>query len=73
MSYNPAKVLGIADSYGRITEGAKADIVLFDPNEEWEVDSSKFLSKGHNTPYNGKVLKGKVKMTIVDGCIKYKE
>lgn len=73
MSYNPAKVLGIDDFYGRITEGAKADIVVFDSNEEWVVDSSKFLSKGHNTPYNGKVLKGKVKMTIVDGCIKYKE
>lgn len=73
MSYNPAKVLGIDDFYGRITEGAKADIVVFDSNEEWVVDSSKFLSKGHNTPYNGKILKGKVKMTIVDGCIKYKE
>lgn len=71
MSYNPAKVIGIDNEYGRITEGAKADIVIFDASEEWQVDSSEFFSKGHNTPYNGKVLKGKVKMTIVDGCVKY--
>ena len=73
MSHNPAKVLGIDGEYGRITVGAKADLVVFDAAEEWEVDSSKFLSKGHNTPYNGKVLKGKVKMTVVDGDVKYKD
>ena len=71
MSYNPAKVLGIDDSYGRITEGAKADIAIFDPNETWEVDPETFLSKGRNTPYAGKVLTGKVVTTIVDGDMKY--
>lgn len=67
MSYNPAKVLGMDEEFGRITENAKADLVIFDASKEWEVDSSKFYSKGHNTPYNGKVLKGKVTHTIVDG------
>ncbi len=67
MSFNPAKVLGIEDEFGRITEGAKADIVIFDDDCEWEVDASKFYSKGHNTPYNGKVLKGRVTHTFVDG------
>lgn len=71
MSYNPAKVLGIESDFGKITEGAKADLVLFDANNEWEVDSSKFLSKGHNTPYNGKVLKGRVTHTFVDGKLVY--
>ncbi|MBE5943443.1 MAG: dihydroorotase [Lachnospiraceae bacterium] len=67
MSYNPAKVIGIDEDYGRLAVGAKADIVVFDPNEEWTVDVSEFASKGHNTPYQGKRLIGRVKKTIVDG------
>ncbi|MDO5126303.1 MAG: dihydroorotase [Eubacteriales bacterium] len=71
MSYNPAKILGIDDTYGKLSEGAMADIVIFDPNETWTVDSSKFYSKGHNTPYEGYTLKGKVITTIVDGELRY--
>ena len=48
---NPAKIIGIDDKYGRLTPGAKADIVIFDPEETWVVDPIKFESKGHNTPY----------------------
>lgn len=71
MSYNPAAVIGIDDEYGKIVQGAKADIVIFDPHEEWEVKSSEFKSKGHNTPYQGKILKGRVKTTIVHGKVAY--
>lgn len=71
MSYNPAKILGIDNEYGKIVEGAKADLAIFDPELEWVVDASKFYSKGHNTPYNGQMLKGKVTATFVDGVLKY--
>lgn len=71
MSYNPAKIIGIDDEYGRLVKGAKADIVIFNPNEEWTVDVTKSESKGHNTPYNGQTLKGRVKTTIVDGELRY--
>lgn len=71
MSYNPAQIIGIDDEYGRLTKGAKADIVIFNPDEEWTVDVTKFESKGHNTPYNGQTLKGRVKTTIVDGELRY--
>ncbi len=71
MSYNPAKVLGLENEFGRITEGAMADLVVFDADAEWEVDSSKFMSKGHNTPYNGKILKGRVTHTLVEGKLVY--
>ena len=71
MSYNPAHIIGIDEEYGRLTPDSKADIVIFDPNEEWTVDVAKFMSKGHNTPYNGQTLKGRVKTTIVDGEIRY--
>ena len=71
MSYNPAHVIGIDGEYGKLTVGAKADVVIFDPQEEWTVDPTKFESKGHNTPYAGQTLKGKVKTTIVDGEFRY--
>ena len=71
MSYNPAKIIGIDDKYGRLTPGAKADIVIFDPEETWVVDPIKFESKGHNTPYTGQTLVGKVLTTIVDGELRY--
>ncbi len=71
MSYNPAKVLGIEDSFGHISEGAVADIAIFDPEAEWEVKEEEFASKASNTPYIGKVLKGRVTHTIVDGKLVY--
>lgn len=71
MSYNPARVLGIDDRYGKLAEGAMADIVVFNPDASWTVDVNEFASKGHNTPYSGKKLKGKVMATICDGEIVY--
>ncbi len=71
MSYNPAKVLGIADSFGHISEGAVADIAIFDPHIQWEVKEEEFASKATNTPYVGKVLQGRVTETIVDGKLVY--
>ncbi|MDE6024237.1 MAG: dihydroorotase [Lachnospiraceae bacterium] len=72
MSHNPAKVIGIDDDYGKLTEGSVADIVIFNPNVEWTVDVNDFASKGHNTPYAGKVLKGKVMATVCEGKQVYK-
>lgn len=69
MSYNPAKILGLEG--GELQEGAVADITVVDLNEKYTVDSSKFLSKGKNTPFNGFEVYGKILYTIVDGEIKY--
>ncbi len=69
MSYNPAQILGLEG--GEIKEGGVADLTIADLDEEWVVDSNKFVSKGKNTPFNGYKLYGAVKYTIVDGEIKY--
>ena len=69
MSYQPAKVLGLEG--GEIAEGKVADFTIVNVDEEWTVDSSKFVSKGKNTPFNGYKLSGVVKYTIVDGDVKY--
>lgn len=71
MSYNPAKILGIADKKGRLEVGMVADIVVFDPSEEVIIDSGKFRSKASNTPFDGKLVKGRVSSTILNGNIVY--
>lgn len=71
MTVNPARILNLEK--GRLSVGSDADLTIFDPNEEWVVDASKFASKGRNTPFNGRTLKGKVKYTIVAGNIVYQD
>jgi len=74
MTVGPARVLGPAfDEFATLEPGTPADIVVFDPDLEWEVDSRNFASKGKNTPLDGTVLKGKVVTTMVEGKIVFTE
>lgn len=68
MSYTPAKLLNVEG--GEIVEGGVADITIFDPEQEWVVDSSKFESKGKNSVFEGWKLVGKVTDIIVNGEVK---
>lgn len=70
MSYHPAKILGI--DKGSLAIGKVADITIADPNMAYCIDKNKFLSKGKNTPFDGKKVVGKVLFTLVDGKIVYK-
>ena len=65
MSANPARLLGVPG--GELSVGAPADIVVLDPDREVTVDASKFVSRGHNTPFDGKTYYGAVCATIVGG------
>ena len=69
LSYNPAKILKIPR--GSIKAGEAADLVIFDPDTEYTVDRSTFLSKGKNTPFDGRRLKGLVRATIRAGRVVY--
>lgn len=71
MTVEPARILGL--NMGRLAVGADADIMIFDPDEEWTVDPEQFASKGRNTPFGGHKLKGKVKYTIVGGTVIYQD
>lgn len=73
MSCTPAKILHIADKAGSIAVGMPADIAIYDVDKEWIVDAGKFLSKARNTPFDNKLVKGKVMMTLVGGRLIYKE
>lgn len=71
LSGNPAKILGI--DKGSLKEGKAADVVIIDPLSEYEIDANKFASKGKNTPFHGKKVKGKIIMTVADGTIVFEE
>lgn len=72
-SYNPSKLLKIHDKAGSIEPGKIADITIFDPNEEYIYTKEMIVSKSKNSPFIGKKMKGKVKYTIVNGTIVYKD
>ena len=69
MSTGPARFYGFEG--GDIRIGGPADIVIFDPNEEWIV--SDFVSKSDNSPFIDWRLKGRVKYTICGGEIVYRD
>lgn len=70
-SYNPAQILKI--DKGVIEEGKIADITIFNPNEEYVYTKDMIVSKAKNTPFIDRKLKGKVKYTLVNGKIAYKD
>lgn len=69
MSRNPARIIHL--DRGSLREGKAADVTIIDPNEEYTIDAHTFVSKGKNTPFNGKKVKGRVKATIYNGEIVY--
>lgn len=69
MSYNPAKVIGV--ERGSLEVGKIADLVLVDFEKEYKIDANKFVSKGKNTPFHGKLVKGMVLKTFVSGQLVY--
>ncbi len=69
MSYNPARIAGI--NRGTLLPGAPADITVMDPEKEYVIDRRDLVSKGHNTPFDGRRVRGMVKYTIAGGKIIY--
>ena len=69
MSYNPAKIAGI--DRGTLLPGRPADIIIVNVDDEIVIDRNNFVSKGHNTPFDGYKVKGIVEYTIVGGKIVY--
>lgn len=71
MTVNPAKLLNLP--YGGIAEGSHADLIIFNDQTEWVVEKKGFFSKGKNTPFEGRKVRGKNLVTMVDGRIVYKD
>jgi dihydroorotase len=67
MSTRPARLFGLPG--GTLAKGSIGDVTVFDPKFAWKVDPSTFLSKGRNTPYVGKELRGRARYTVVGGAL----
>ena len=65
MTINPARLYHLPA--GQITEGAPADLVLFDPEEKWT--PTEYASLSSNSPFTGWELYGKIKATVCRGLI----
>lgn len=65
MALNPSKRLGLES--GRLSAGAPADLVLFDPDAPFLMDRANLHSKSRNTPFDGARMQGKVLATYVAG------
>jgi dihydroorotase len=65
LSLNPARLLGLPG--GRLSKGAPADLVLFDPDAPWLLDRFALKSKSKNTPFDRRRMTGRVLGTWVAG------
>jgi len=76
LTTGPSRVLG--DRGGHIgarglTEGAAADLVVFDAGAAWTVTADALASRGANTPLLGRELPGRVLLTIAAGRLAYRD
>lgn len=69
LTYKPAQILGL--ERGALTVGYLADVCIFDPECEWQVNADNWRSQGINTPFWGDTFKGKVAHTLQAGMIVY--
>lgn len=69
LSWGPARIFRLPG--GRIEAGHPADLTVIDPDVAWEIDATRFESKGRNTPFHGWSVHGRAVMTVVGGKIVY--
>jgi len=67
LSRDPARLLNLPG--GSLAAGAPADLTLLDPEAQWTVDPSKFVSRSRNTPFGGWTVTGRPWKTIVGGRV----
>jgi len=71
LSVNPSKLMKI--DRGTLSEGAWADVVIFDPKREWVYDVNQSFSKSRNSPFQGEKFRGAVLKTFVGGKLVYEK
>jgi dihydroorotase len=65
LTAGPAGILGLP--FGTLSVGASADVCIFDPDLVWQLNSDTMRSNGHNTPFMGWEMKGRVTHTLLAG------
>jgi dihydroorotase len=69
MSTEPARILRLPDQGGPVAPGRPANLVVFDPAEEWMAGSTRaFHSMARNSAFTGRELRGRVRYTMLRGA-----
>ncbi|MBI4541005.1 MAG: dihydroorotase [Gemmatimonadetes bacterium] len=71
MSCGPARAFSLPG--GTLRPGSVADVTVFDPDEEWIVDPTRFRSKSRNSPFTGWRVTGRTKLTLVRGKVVWRD
>ena len=67
LSLRPAEILRLPA--GRLSVGAPADVIRFDPDEPYVLDPAELHSRCRNTPFDAARLEGRVRLTLVAGRV----
>ncbi len=70
MTSAPAAVFGLPG--GRLTAGAPADLIVFDPDAPWRIDAERGAAAAANTPFDGLPVQGRVTCTIKGGEVAWR-
>jgi allantoinase len=67
MAMRPAHLVGLGATKGTLAAGCDADLVVFDPDAEFLVTPGMLHHRHKVTPYEGRVLRGRVERTYLRG------
>ncbi len=67
LTSGPAAILGLP--LGNLARGQTADVCVFDPEAQWRIGPETWRSQGHNTPFRGDPMTGRVTWTLLGGRI----
>jgi allantoinase len=72
MARRPAELVGLSSRKGEIAAGRDADLVVFDPDSTFTVDPASLYHRHRATPYEGRLLSGRVETTYLRGFPAYR-
>jgi dihydroorotase len=67
MATAPTRVRSVPGHGGPIAAGAPANLAVLDPDHEWTVDAARLHSRSRNSPFHGRVLRGRAVHTLLRG------
>ena len=67
----PARLAGLSGRKGRIAAGLDADLVVWDPDGEFQVEAAALHQRHCANPWEGRTLAGVVETTILRGRVIY--